>query len=76
MRSLAEKLILRDESERLTYGQDVRKAYPLADLFLKTTSPVELQKSSLSICSDYFWRHMEDTKQRRTGNDACICREP
>jgi deoxycytidylate deaminase len=45
MRSLAEKLILRDESERLTHGQDVRKTYPLADLFLKTTSSAELQKA-------------------------------
>jgi deoxycytidylate deaminase len=45
MRSLAEKLILRDESERLAHGQDVRKTYPLADLFLKTTSSVDLQKA-------------------------------
>ncbi len=42
-RAKAESLILRDESESDKWGQDVRKTYPLADLFVDTTRAKECQ---------------------------------
>ena len=42
-RADAERLIVRDESESLDMGQDVRKTYPLADLFVDTTRAKDCQ---------------------------------
>ncbi len=44
-RGRAEVLITRDENESSPYGQGVRKAYPLADLFVRTSSVANLQGS-------------------------------
>jgi deoxycytidylate deaminase len=44
-RGRAEELILRDESESGAWGQEVRKAYPLADLFVDTTRPRECSEA-------------------------------
>jgi cytidine deaminase len=43
LRSAAEKLIVRDENEPISYGQDVRKTYPLADFFINTHSNSEIK---------------------------------
>jgi len=44
-RGRAEELITRDENEKSRFGQDVRKAYPLADLFVRTSSVASLRAS-------------------------------
>jgi len=44
-RGKAEELITRDENEKLPFGQGVRKAYPLADLFVRTSSVASLRAS-------------------------------
>lgn len=41
-RAKAEQLITRDENEKSPFGQGVRKAYPLADLFVRTSSVASL----------------------------------
>ncbi len=45
LRSMAEELILRDESEAISFGQDVRKTYPLSDFFVRTSSNAILKSS-------------------------------
>jgi cytidine deaminase len=47
-RAKAESLIKRDEKEPDDYGQDVRKTYPLGDLFVNT--------SSVRRCEEEVWR--------------------
>ncbi len=44
-RGKAEELITRDENEKSPFGQGVRKAYPLADLFVRTSSVANLRGS-------------------------------
>jgi deoxycytidylate deaminase len=44
-RGKAEELITRDENEKSPFGQGVRKAYPLADLFERTSSVANLTNS-------------------------------
>jgi deoxycytidylate deaminase len=44
-RGKAEELITRDENEKSPFGQGVRKAYPLADLFVRTSSVASLTAS-------------------------------
>ncbi len=44
-RGAAERLILRDESEQDPFGQDVRKTYPLADFFVRSSSISDLKRS-------------------------------
>jgi len=44
-RGKAEVLITRDENEKSRFGQGVRKAYPLADLFVRTSSVAGLRDS-------------------------------
>lgn len=59
LRSEAETLIVRDENERLPNGQDVRKVYPLANLFVRTSSAAEtraaIQRFVALIFGD-MWR--------------------
>jgi len=43
-RSVAESLILRDESEPGDYGQDIRKTFPYGDLFVNTSSVRDCEK--------------------------------
>jgi deoxycytidylate deaminase len=44
-RGKAEELITRDENEKSRFGQGVRKAYPFADLFVRTSSLSNLRTS-------------------------------
>jgi deoxycytidylate deaminase len=44
-RGKAEELITRDENEKSPFSQGVRKAYPLADLFVRTSSVASLRAS-------------------------------
>ncbi len=44
-RGQAEELITRDENEKSPLGQGVRKAYPRADLFVRTSSVANLRAS-------------------------------
>lgn len=58
-RPKAETLILRDENEKGDFGQGVRKAYPLADLFVRTSSNAELEESIdrfVQLLFGNFWK--------------------
>jgi len=53
---LAEKLILRDEHETETeYGQNVREAFPLADVFIDANDPECLRKSIIRFVESFFY---------------------
>jgi deoxycytidylate deaminase len=58
-RANAERLIARDENEKLEFGQGVRKAYPRADLFVDTTSRVKITASIdrfVELLFGNFWK--------------------
>jgi deoxycytidylate deaminase len=62
-RGKAEQLIGRDESEKSPFGQGVRKAYPLADLFVKT-SPVASLRGSINRFIDALFGDVWKTPTR------------
>jgi len=58
-RGPAEELISRDEKEKKVFGQSVRKAYPLADLFLRTASRASVAGSIerfIQVLFGDFWK--------------------
>jgi deoxycytidylate deaminase len=58
-RAEAEVLILRDEGEASDWGQDVRKTYPLADLFVDASKTRDCQEAVLRFVCLLFgdpWR--------------------
>ena len=62
-RSAAESLILRDEGEPIQYGQDVRKTYPLANFFVRSSSIANL-KSAVGRFVDLVFGNMWHTPSR------------
>lgn len=44
-RQIAEELIRRDESEEIAYGQYVREAFPLGDIFIDSTDPIKTEEA-------------------------------
>ncbi len=60
LRDSAERLILRDESEQIPFGQDVRKTYPAADFFVRS-SPLSSLKLHVSRFIELVFGNMWHT---------------
>ncbi len=59
-RSMAEQLVARDESEEnKAYGQDVKDAFPLADLFVDARSPDSLKHQTRRFLELLFGNRFE-----------------
>lgn len=76
-RPQAEALVQRDENERVAYGQDVRKTYPLSDCFVNASDSEGLKIAVLRLIQLIFgdpWQTPSRDEQGMAAAQLASCR--